>query len=309
MRKFYFIISFFVLCTTLAEGAGTEKMQFLEIAPGVRGAGMAEAHTAVVGDVDCIWWNPAGLCDLNKRQLTCLHVFWLDDISIEHFAFGSKVGRNNALGGNVSIIRMPDLTRTLEDGSGLYYGEDGTFSASGLLAGIAYAHSFNSALALGLNLKYVKESIDKYVLETGACDLGLLYVPLKQKYRFGLSIKNLGFDNLPAALVLGFSYQSCNGFLLALDTNEPFRVNPLSFSNKPKFNVGIEWRCGFTYLDSGFAIRTGYKFDQELESISRVSAGLGYKFVINTLVYKLDYAFIPFGDLGFTKRLSLSLAF
>jgi hypothetical protein len=57
-----------------------------------------------------------------------------------------------------------------------------------------------------------------------------------------------------------------------------------------------------------FALRAGYKYSSgmtTLGALAGISGGLGFKFGS----YQLDYAFVPYGDLGQTHRVSFLAKF
>ena len=64
--------------------AGTASGTFLRIGLGARATGMGESFVAVANDPSAIYWNPAGLASLQRRELAISHVQWPADIRYEH---------------------------------------------------------------------------------------------------------------------------------------------------------------------------------------------------------------------------------
>src|SRR5262245_64716799 len=64
--------------------AGTSSATFLRIGVGARAVGMGETFVAVANDPSAIFWNPAGLASLQRRELAISHVQWPADIAYDH---------------------------------------------------------------------------------------------------------------------------------------------------------------------------------------------------------------------------------
>src|SRR5205823_12513782 len=64
--------------------AGTSSATFLRIGIGARAEGMGETFVAVANDPSAIYWNPAGLASLQRRELAISHVQWPADVHYEH---------------------------------------------------------------------------------------------------------------------------------------------------------------------------------------------------------------------------------
>jgi hypothetical protein len=64
--------------------------------------------------------------------------------------------------------------------------------------------------------------------------------------------------------------------------------------------MGAEYRFG-----NGIAIRGGYRTGTGFDFPSGLCAGAGY----STSAYQVDYAFVPYGDIGSTHRISFTITF
>ena len=64
--------------------AGTSSATFLRIGVGARAVGMGETFVAVANDPSAIYWNPAGLASLQRREIAISHVQWPADVTYEH---------------------------------------------------------------------------------------------------------------------------------------------------------------------------------------------------------------------------------
>src|SRR5712692_5692602 len=80
--------------------AGTSSATFLRIGVGARAVGMGESFVAVANDPSAIFWNPAGLASLQRRELAVSHVQWPADIHYEHL---TMILPSRRLGGSIAV--------------------------------------------------------------------------------------------------------------------------------------------------------------------------------------------------------------
>ena len=81
-------ISIFCFISTIIIGqddfkrVGKSGFGFLKISPSARAAGMGDAFTAIADDVTPIFYNPAGLTNLNQFVFNFNHTDWIVNSSI-----------------------------------------------------------------------------------------------------------------------------------------------------------------------------------------------------------------------------------
>ena len=79
-----------VMLVLAAQAAwAAETASFLNVGVGARGLGMGGAYTALADDANALYWNPAGLSKLEKREFTASHAelfenTWLDFLAYAH---------------------------------------------------------------------------------------------------------------------------------------------------------------------------------------------------------------------------------
>ncbi|HPG31034.1 MAG TPA: hypothetical protein PLQ81_09645, partial [bacterium] len=64
-----------------SKDVGTTGAAFLKLGYGARPAGMGEAFSAVSGDINSLYYNPAGLYDVSNKTISFMHLNWLLDIN------------------------------------------------------------------------------------------------------------------------------------------------------------------------------------------------------------------------------------
>jgi hypothetical protein len=194
---------------------------------------------------------------------------------------------------------------------------EGTFSAYDIAVAGAYACKISKTISIGANAKLIHQKIEKETAWGGAIDIGLLYRVPRPRGRFSRDILQVGFvvqnigppikfvkesDPLPLNIKAGiakiYDLRSIKSeVILACDVNAPI-------DNVPNGHFGVE----FVYKkmkDIAVAARVGYKTNtiKDLNALSGLSAGAGF-------VWKrmaVDYVWVPYGDLGNTHRISLTI--
>src|SRR5512142_3359573 len=67
----------------LISGTGTTAATFLKIGLGPRAVALGESYAGVADDVSAVYWNPAGLAELDGPEFTAMHTFWLESMYFE----------------------------------------------------------------------------------------------------------------------------------------------------------------------------------------------------------------------------------
>ncbi|OGR97305.1 MAG: hypothetical protein A2016_00200 [Elusimicrobia bacterium GWF2_62_30] len=283
-------------------GAGTSAFQFLQLGAGARPAAMGDVFAGVSGDVNSIYWNPAGLAAIERRELAMTHALWLEDITYTNIACGLPL-RNGAVGVAFNVLNSGNIPEA--DNTGQRLGEN--YDMSDVMAVASYARTLGN-LALGANLKYITSRIEEETAHAYAADIGALYSGFRlagRKLDVGLSVQNAGTKAryveeeypLPVTARAGWALELAKGLLVASDLN---------YTEKD-----LDLRAGAEYTHALgtviLAARAGYRGDtvKELGALSGLTAGMGVKWS----AYQLDYAWNSFTDLGITHRISLGIKF
>ncbi|TKJ43383.1 hypothetical protein CEE34_11570 [Candidatus Aerophobetes bacterium Ae_b3a] len=278
------ILTFNLVC--YANGPGTTTASFLKIGVGARPAAMGEAFTALADDGTSLYWNPAGLTQIKQRELSATYNLWFQEIRQGYLSFGfPSLGGTVGLGAN--YVDMGDIEGRDEEGN-----PTGDFGASDTHLFAGYADKFKN-ISWGITVGWLEDKIEKDTKTTFLANIGLLY-PLGERFILGVVAQNigskLGSDPLPLTFKVGAA-SKLKALTFALDIAKPQ-------DNEIYYCLGAEW-----WLGNVLALRVGYKTNQDIGQ--GLTAGLGYKFGRICL----DYAYVPYGDLGDTHRISLEMKF
>ncbi|MBU0983765.1 MAG: PorV/PorQ family protein, partial [candidate division Zixibacteria bacterium] len=236
------LLILFVLLT-LAGGAqgenrriGTAGAQFLKIGVGSRYQGMAEASVATANDVYAMYWNPAGLVEVENWAVSFTNVNWLLDVDLNYAGIARHFEDVGTFGVSVTVLSTDaqEITTVLEpDGTG------STYDASSYAIGLSFARQLTARFAFGGSVKFLGEHIGEVDSRGVAADFGTLLYTGFNSLRLGMSVTNMGPDMEFAGNGLRVPYdgQVDNGSNVPVDA---------ALSTTP-YNLPMTFRVGLAY--------------------------------------------------------------
>jgi len=298
------ILNLLILESATVFGAGTTTAEFLKIGVNARAVAMGGALTSISDDVNSIYWNPGGLAQQKNMELAFTHNIWLQNVTYDYIAFIYPLGEG-AIASSISYLSTGKI-----QGYDLYGIKTNEFTNYDIVGSIAYSHKLTEPITgnpifVGLSLKNIYQKLDDDSSLAVAADIGGIYK--LEDLSIGVVLQNLGttmkFVNesfqLPMNIKVGAGYRLLNDSLtLAIDVNFPRGSNT---------NIATGGEYKYQFGDYVLAGRIGYNTgaSKELGNLAGISAGIGFGFK----GIGLDYAWIPFGDLGQAHQISLSYKF
>lgn len=282
---------------------GQTAANVLKVGAGARPVGMGEAFTAVADDANTVAWNPAGLAGLRRREFSAMHLEYVQAIRYESLAYVHPLKRG-ALGLHLAYLHTEGIPGTeIDQDRPEGYRDTGRFGADTKTGAVAYGLMVGSRTAVGVAVRGLRTTLADVQSNTAvALDLGGLW-RVGTRVTVGAAMRNLGTplkfitasDRLPLVFQGGVAVR-----LLARDRLLLAQEVLVPTDHRVRFHTGAEWRP-FGPL----AGRAGYRYDwggNDLGTFSGLTAGGG----LRLFSYALDYAFVPFGVLGSTHRISLT---
>lgn len=325
-----------------ADNAAGSAAQFLRVGAGARALGMGEAYGPVAEGPEAIYWNPAGLAQVTRPELSYSHFELLRYFHYDFIAYAQPVSAlRGTVGGSASVFYQDSLE--------VVTGADqviGTFRPHSEVFSLAFARTFapyeearrrdkgyipqshwnsrwvdmpfhesdypwEGRMMMGLAVKAVTENLYDRRAAAAALDGGLLYLPeALEGLRLSAAFRNAGTrerfirdsESLPAELALGAAYDARGESRRMLTAVELSAPYYGSVSGK----VGVEYSRTAGH-DIGYALRAGYKtltaFD--LGPLTGVTAGVGLRYGN----FSLDFGFQPMATLGELYRMGLNIRF
>ncbi|MBC8401376.1 MAG: PorV/PorQ family protein [Candidatus Marinimicrobia bacterium] len=292
---------------------GTTIFQFLKVMPDAQSTGMGDAVTSTINNANAVFYNPAGLSEVKKRDLSLSFYEYFFDVKTTALSLAYNIGTGGTLGLHAIFtdVGSIDVTTTEQ----LVFMEDGTYnpgltgetiSPNQMVAGLSLAKSLTDKFSFGVSSKYVREDLVMASADGFVFDFGLVYKTGYRSIQTSAVIRNFGpeisfsddeittnnsdFESYPPpqTLVIGVS-----GFIISSASPMFFRseeqslrvafeiVGPRDYGQQ--YNTGLEWG----YQDLLF-IRTGYKFNYDTQGIN---FGMGVR--INN--FRGDYSYASYG--------------
>lgn len=270
---------------------------------------MGEAYSAAADDAFSVYWNPAGMTRVSGASLGVMHAEYLGGVTLDHIAYVRQVHRRAWIAGALTYMDIGKMNETDPTGASV-----GSFRPRNYAATLAVAGDLDpfedSGYGLGASVKLVRSEVAQRA-QTFAFDAGATSpCPSFSEGKRGtcaLVVQNLGaplkFDQnaapLPAVAKLGWAFEATNSVLISAEA-------ALSRGEGVYGALGSEWTAELSE-NTGVAMRLGVNSLTwgGPRGLSGVSAGLGVK----RSRLGVDYAVVPFGELGLTHRLSLTFSF
>jgi hypothetical protein len=288
---------------SISSRAGTATAQFLKLEMGGRHAAMGGTYAGYGSDVFTLWGQPAAIANAPSAwQIGFQHTEWFQGVNQDYLGVTGPVGHRARAGLVVNTAGVNGLLRATENADGTLAATGGTFGARDLAVSAHYGMRMSEVLSLGGALRVVNSKLDNVSATGFAADLGArLRIEQIQGLTLGVSVTNVGTglkyirdkDDFPWAIRVGGAYEVPRANLLLAGDLVKFSDRDIDGG------VGVEWRpIDFVRLRGGY--RT-----QGRDVGKGLTGGIGFNFA----GLELDYAYVPFGVLGESHRISASYLF
>lgn len=309
--------------------------EFMNIGVDAAAFGMANAVVASTSDVNSGYWNPAGLLNIEDKQLSLMHASYFANIaSYDYVGFAMPLDDRSAVGLSVIRFGVDDIlntTQLIDDQGNIDYNRISLFSAADYGITFSYARKLPlDGLNIGVNAKVIRRIIGEFASSWGfGLDAGVQFE--NEKWQFGImarditttfnawSIDDAKFSEIQGAvdgqnqelpetteitlpkLQLGaarkFSYQYDFTLLAEVDLNFRFaQTNDIISTSSVSMTPALGLEFG--YIDMVF-IRTGMGNFQNITQLDG-SDSIGFQPNIGVgFKYKgiqVDYALTDIGD-------------
>ena len=168
-------------------GAGAT---FLSLGGGSRPLALGGAYVAFAEGIDALYWNPAGIANINKTNFSFTHAELFADMSYENIAFVYPLG-DAAVGISILAFLSGDIEETTleyQEGTGDH------FSCNDFAVGITYGRMMTKRFTAGATARVINQNIWKCSATGVAFDLGATYNTGIRNLKFGFVVQNFGSD-------------------------------------------------------------------------------------------------------------------
>ncbi len=296
---------------------GTSGAKFLNVGIGARAAAMANAYDPVASGPEAIFWNAAGLVNVENQGISISDNEWIADTRMIGAAYARRFGFGT-VGFMVSSLMYGDMdVTTVEKPNGT--GE--TFSAMDMAAGVAMGRRLTDRFSVGGTVKLLRLSFSGDVLSDVdpamgvAFDVGTQYMTGFRTLRMAIALQNLGpelqyggtyeelqrnraeweleeYDtfSLPVVVRLGVAYDPMENMTVVVNAAHPN-------DGDETIDFGGEW-----WPVKAVAVRAGYKVNYDE---ARFAGGVGFKIS----GFRPDLSYTDMGRLGEALKATLNYDF
>jgi long-subunit fatty acid transport protein len=304
------LLSLLISGTVSAQnGPGTTGAVELKIPVNPRAIGMAQAFTAVADDSSAVYWNPAGLNQMQGSELLAEYDVFIETVTYNYLNGAFKMGNDFTLGFGAKVLSTG--LENVVDANGTVTGA--TFSESYYDIDIAAAYRLSYSFDIGLTAKYITKSLAGTSASTAAVDIGVMYKTPIPHLKLALDLQNLGpgltfvqvADPLPLVFKVGAAYQMFDdNFTMDWDVDFPNDdVVSTSLGGEYWYKNTLVGRFGYQFQGS---------IDQNQLGVGGKAGlylGAGVKLALFKTYFGFDYAWTDQGILGSNHHFSLAWYF
>jgi len=310
-----------VVAVAAMKKVAQSKLQFLKLEIGARPIALGGAYSAISGDPNCIFYNPAGTAFVEGLGLAFNYSKWLSGSSYQSAVASYSAGSLGTFTVDYLSVNYGTFERTVVDAhSWEGYLSLGTFEVGEYAFGVGYARQITDRLFIGGQVKYAYQKLGtsqiwEYVgsafeatkevnneTDVVAYDFGTLYNSGFKNLSIGIAVQN--FANKPIPLNFRFG--------MAIDVNQiffPNRLNDrLTFSYEIQHPRDYTERAqfGLEYAYHRFVfLRSGYRINFDEQGWSG-GVGLNLNYLKRTIL--IDYTVADFNAFGLMHRVSIGLS-
>lgn len=250
----------------------TTSFGFVKLTTNARAVAMGDAYSAVGNDISAIFYNPAGITQLEtERAVTAGYSKWIVGSSLGTFAFAVKT---NVATFGVSAIYFQ--TEEFEERTSQNPAGTGRMvRGSDIAVGFTVAKQLTDKLSFGGQIRYIKEDLDLIDFSTVDVNFGTVFFTGYRSTRLAMSLRNLGSDKevvAQKARIPTVFYISGAGEIYG-NLGDPLSITA---SVEQAFFTDYAARYYFgaeAWINNMLALRAGYKTRHDSESWS-IGAGL-----------------------------------
>ena len=289
---------------TAQDKVGTTGLQFLEIGVSPRADAMGGAFTAISDDASAVYYNPAGLVQLEGRQVMISGIDYPAGIFYGFVGAGIPMRFGGVLGIGYYGLNAGTMPRTDYK---YPYGDGTTFGAGGYTVSASYGRYLTDRFSVGVTFKVISEFLEDNRATAWAADVGTNYNTGFRNFKITMMISNFGPNTkhiaedipLPISFRFGGAVDVWDSpkhhATLAVEGSHPS-------DNRERYNAGIEYT-----FNNMASFRIGDRIEQDLGTVS-VGGGLRFSLSEKTKAH-FDYSYQDFGALNNVQRFAVTLDF
>ena len=290
---------------------GLSGWQFLKINVDAKTAAMGNTMASIGrGDASSVFANPSAIVGVENMDLYSGTMSYVADISYNALSFVKNLGSIGYVGVSVAALDMGDIPETINSPVAdrtEYLITGRNYTGGDLAAGLTFAKQVSDKLSVGMNVRYIQETIDDLSMSNISFDFGTTFYTGYKNLRLGMTFKNIGNDvnlagwdeayqtepvdvRMPVDFRVGMAMELLPGenLTLAVDASHP--------NDAPeKVHIGTQYN-----FNNMLFIRGGYKMGYD-------EGDLSYGVGLNYSMFKASFSMVTMGRLGTVSLMSIGV--
>lgn len=289
LKEKFLLLLLLLSCTLGAQTVRKYSNEFMNIGVDAASFGMANAVVASSSDVNSGYWNPAGLVNLEDKQLSLMHAAYFANIAnYDYAAFAMPLDDRSAVALSVIRFGVDDIlntTQLIDDQGNIDYNRISKFSTADYGFTFSYARKLPlDGLNYGVNAKVIRRVIGDFASSWGfGLDAAIQF--RSDKWMFGVMARDItttfnawSIDEKKFAEIQG----SVAGQNQELPENTEITI--------PKLQLGVARKFVYNYDFTLLAeVDLNFRFAETNDLISTsfasITPSLGLEFAYIDMVY------------------------
>ncbi len=195
LKEKFLLLLLIVSATLSAQTVRKYSNEFMNIGVDAAAFGMSNAVVASSGDVNSGYWNPAGLVNLEDKQLSLMHASYFANIAnYDYAAFAMPLDDKSAVGLSVIRFGVDDIlntTQLIDEQGNIDYNRISKFSTADYGFTFSYARKLPlDGLNYGVNAKVIRRVIGDFASSWGfGLDAAIQF--RSDKWMFGIMARDI----------------------------------------------------------------------------------------------------------------------
>ena len=195
LKEKFLLLLFLVSATLGAQTVRKYSNEFMNIGVDAAAFGMSNAVVASSGDVNSGYWNPAGLVNLEDKQISLMHASYFANIAnYDYAAFAMPLDDRSAVGLSVIRFGVDDIlntTQLIDSEGNIDYNRISLFSTADYGVTFSYARRLPlDGLNYGVNAKVIRRIIGDFASSWGfGLDAAVQF--RTDKWMFGIMARDI----------------------------------------------------------------------------------------------------------------------
>ncbi len=195
-RSFFTVFAGIMFCAfAKAQTSRAYSNEFLNIGVDAAALGLSNAVVARTSNVNSGYWNPAGLVNLEEKELSLMHASYFANIAQYNYAaYAQPIDDESAFGFSAIRFSVDDIlntTQLIDEQGNINYDRISTFSTADWAFTFSYARKAKlDGFSYGANAKVIRRVIGDFASSWGfGIDAGIQW--RSGNYQIGLMARDL----------------------------------------------------------------------------------------------------------------------